>query len=168
MRLGFFHGRQSDFNLCWLFVAYDDNRNLAIHRCARNDGWELAVALHPLTVEGHDDVSALDSSAQRGRRGKHLSHQGTVVRSRFFFHDLREFANLNAQPASLHVTRGVELGQNLLRHVDRNREANGVGLRIDRGVDSDDLTCEVDERSARIAGVDRGVRLNEVVVTSSA
>src|SRR5262249_4740675 len=34
----------------------------------------------------------------------------------------------------------------------------------DGGVDSDQLTAQVDERAARIAGVDGGIRLDEVLV----
>ena len=54
----------------------------------------------------------------------------------------------------------------LLRERDRNRETiAGVeaGVARDRAVDSDHLTANVDQWSARIAGIDGGVRLDVVL-----
>ena len=61
---------------------------------------------------------------------------------------------------------GSELRQDLLGHVDRNGEADRVRARVDRGVDADHLAREVEQRAARVAGVDGGVGLDEVVVAA--
>ena len=52
----------------------------------------------------------------------------------------------------------------------RNRKADAVvaaGSGSDRRIDADDLALEVQERSTGIARVDRGVRLNEILVISN-
>jgi hypothetical protein len=36
-------------------------------------------------------------------------------------------------------------------------------LRVDRGVDTDDLPVHVDQRTAGVSGIDRRIRLNEVL-----
>jgi hypothetical protein len=53
------------------------------------------------------------------------------------------------------------------RHVARDREADALvaaRAREDRGVDADQLAAQVDERAAGVAGVDRRVGLDEVLV----
>jgi hypothetical protein len=47
--------------------------------------------------------------------------------------------------------------------LDRDREAETLGVAGDRGVDPDERTRHVEERTAAVAGVDRGVGLDEVV-----
>ena len=52
------------------------------------------------------------------------------------------------------------------RQIDRDREAvarGKAGLARDGRVDADDLTADVDERPARVAGVDRRVGLDEIL-----
>jgi hypothetical protein len=58
-----------------------------------------------------------------------------------------------------------------LRHVGRDREADALvaaGARQDRGVDADQVAVHVDQRAARVAGVDRRVGLDEVLVVLDA
>jgi hypothetical protein len=62
------------------------------------------------------------------------------------------------------VSALLELGKDLFGHVDRHREADRVRLRVDRGVDADHLAREVQQRTARVARIDGGVGLDEVVV----
>ena len=52
--------------------------------------------------------------------------------------------------------------------VDGNGEADALAARIDGGVDADHLAAEVEERPAAVAGIDRGVGLDEVVVGARA
>ncbi len=56
-------------------------------------------------------------------------------------------------------------------HVGGNREADALittGAGEDRGVDPDQLALHVDQRTARVARVDRGVGLDEVLVVGDA
>jgi hypothetical protein len=76
----------------------------------------------------------------------------------------RDRLHADAEPSAHHRLTLLELRQDLLRHVDRHREADRVRLRIDRRVDADDFTREVEQRPARVAGIDRRVGLDEVVV----
>ena len=55
-------------------------------------------------------------------------------------------------------------GDDASDHVDGNGEANphaAAGTRVDRRIDADELAVEIDQRAARIAGIDGGVRLDE-------
>ena len=70
-------------------------------------------------------------------------------------------------PSQPRVTRPVarSCGQDLLRHVrSASRSRSCCRRRLDRGVDADDLAREVEQRAAGVAGIDRGVGLDEVVV----
>ena len=49
-----------------------------------------------------------------------------------------------------------------LGDVDRDREADAGRVAGDRGVDADDRAVGVEQRAAAVAGVDRGVGLDEV------
>src|SRR5438132_3970841 len=56
-----------------------------------------------------------------------------------------------------------QLGRHAFDDVDGDRETNplvAAGLRQDGRVDADDLTRPVEQRTPRVAGVDRGVGLN--------
>ena len=50
------------------------------------------------------------------------------------------------------------------RAVDRDREADALRAADDRRGDADHVAVDVDERAARVAGIDRGVGLDEVGV----
>ena len=63
----------------------------------------------------------------------------------------------------LHLAAGDERVGDALRCVDRDREADAVvaaGVALDLRVDPDHLAAEVEQRAARVAVVDRGVRLD--------
>ena len=74
--------------------------------------------------------------------------------------------DLHADAAALHRAMREKLIHDLTRHVDRDREADAdVAARAkNRRVDSDELALEVDERPARIAEIDGGIGLNEILV----
>ena len=55
------------------------------------------------------------------------------------------------------------MGEELLDAFDRNREADAGGVLADGLVDADEIAVEIDERAAGVAGVDRRVRLQDVV-----
>ena len=103
-----------------------------------------------------------------GEPGSDLRHERAAVRVEL--ERLREARRdvLNREPdaAALHVAVLEQLRDDLADHVARNREADAdVAARAgqDRGVDTEQLAVDVDERAARVAGIDRRVRLNEVL-----
>src|SRR6185295_9441984 len=51
----------------------------------------------------------------------------------------------------------------LARGGDRDREPETLGVRRDGRVDPDDVAGAVEQRAAAVAGIDRGVRLDEAV-----
>ena len=74
---------------------------------------------------------------------------------------------LDAQGAPADVAVGDELAHDPLRQVDRDAEADplvAAAVGGDRVVDPDDLALHVHQRPARVARVDRGVGLEEVLV----
>src|SRR4029077_5806997 len=66
---------------------------------------------------------------------------------------------------------GDELVHDVARHVDGDGQADtdiAAGWSNYRGVDSHDFAVEVDEYAARIPGIDRGVGLDEVLISLDA
>ena len=83
----------------------------------------------------------------------------------------REVLRLDAEPPAPHLAEVQDLVDHRARHVGRHREADAdVAARRpdDRGVDADQLAAQVDERAAGVAGVDRGVGLDELLVAVGA
>src|SRR5262249_13208175 len=68
--------------------------------------------------------------------------------------------------SALHVTGLDDLAHDRTSEIDGHREAVArvVARRaLDRAVDADDFTLHVHKRTTRVAGIDRGVRLDEVL-----
>ena len=77
----------------------------------------------------------------------------------------------HAQPAAHHLAVLEQALHDRPGHVGGDGEADALvaaGAREDRGVDADQLAVHVDQRAARVAGVDRRVGLDEVLVVGDA
>jgi hypothetical protein len=77
---------------------------------------------------------------------------------------LRHFLDRHADAAALDLAVRDQLLLHVGRDVDRDREGEtlvAAGARIDLRVDADHLALQVEERAARVAGIDRGVGLDE-------
>jgi hypothetical protein len=73
----------------------------------------------------------------------------------------------DSQAPALYFAELDELLHDGVRNDDRDREADAdvaAGGTDDRRVDADELALEVDERAARVARIDRGVGLDEMLV----
>ena len=73
---------------------------------------------------------------------------------------------LDADPAAGDRAAGDDLFEHTARDRHRDREPDAeraARARVDRGVDADQMAGAVDQRAARVAGVDRGVGLDEVL-----
>ena len=78
----------------------------------------------------------------------------------------RQRLNGDAEPAARHLALGRQLRVDPLGHVDGNGEADAdiaARAREDGAVDPDHFARHIDEGSARVARVDGGVGLQEVV-----
>src|SRR5438132_13187962 len=67
-----------------------------------------------------------------------------------------------SHPAIANEPCGDQLGG-----IDGDRDTDGLGCLDDSRVDADDLAARVDERSAGVARIEGGVRLNHVLDLSS-
>ncbi len=72
--------------------------------------------------------------------------------------------NADPQPTACHLSLGHQLRHHTLRHVGGDGKADPLRKVDDRRVDADDLPAYVKERAARVARVDRGIRLDKVFV----
>ena len=78
----------------------------------------------------------------------------------------RRIAYQHAERGALHAAVGADLLHHRARQIDRHREtvARADPRRAgDRAVDADDFAADVHERSTRVARIDGGVGLNEVL-----
>src|ERR1019366_1977528 len=78
----------------------------------------------------------------------------------------RQVARLDTDPAAYDLSVLDEAFHYLARRAHRNGEADAetaAATRIDRGVDAEQVAVDVDGGAARIAGVDRGIGLDEVL-----
>lgn len=76
---------------------------------------------------------------------------------------LCERLDLDVDPTARVVPAFLELRQHLLDLVDGDDETDALSLRVDGGVDANDVPVQVNDRVAGIAGIDRGIGLYEVV-----
>ena len=105
---------------------------------------------------------ALLSWPRRARRGR---DPGAVVdRQAVGLLDRRvDGLEADAEPRAGQRLAGRRLGEQRAGDVDRDGEADALAAAGDGGVDADDLAARVEQRAAAVAGVDRGVGLDEVV-----
>src|SRR5207244_9865416 len=113
-----------------------------------------------------DDVARL----QAGARGR-LVLEDVVHQDAVGFLDAElggqlrgHFLDADAQPAAYDFPLGTELVHDLLHHVGGNGEADALGIVDDGGVDADHLAFDIEQRSSAVAGIDRGVCLDERLV----
>ena len=77
---------------------------------------------------------------------------------------LGDFLNLHADPSARHASLFLQLLDRVHRDVDRDCEREThvpARARINERVDADNLAAHVEQRPARVAGVDRDVGLDE-------
>ncbi len=79
--------------------------------------------------------------------------------------------NRNAEPPARYFTVLDQALHDRARHVRRNRETDAhiaAAARENSGIDADELAARVDQRTARVAGIDRRIRLDEIFVVRDA
>src|SRR5262249_49753940 len=83
----------------------------------------------------------------------------------------RQILELNSEERARHGAVILKLVHDLTNHVDGNGESYSLiaaGLGKDGGIDTDQLTLDVDQRASRVSGIDGGVGLNEVLIVFNA
>src|SRR6478735_7040802 len=133
-------------------------------------GDERRRGVDALTVDGDDDVAVLEA----GVRGGRARADGDDLRARALRGAVRDdrVAGADAEVGVLGLAALDQLVGDGLRLLDRDRETDADVAALaparalpqggDRAVDADELTLAVDERAARVAGVDRRRRLDGV------
>src|SRR5438067_1414058 len=158
--------RDAELERAALATPYDRELDGFPHLRVRRQALEVMVVLDLRAVE-RDDHVVLDEARRRGgaSRVDAGDHCAARVPHPQRLRELRrQRLHRDAYPTPDDLAAVDELARHALDHVGRNREADTLARRDDRGVDPDDLAAQVHERPARVAAIDRRVRLDEVLV----
>ena len=146
-----------------------DIDDIAARLEAANDSLKRRDLVDRMTAGRDDDVGDLNAGLLRGtslhriesahfRAANLREARGARVRR-------RNFIQRDADHGTTNLAELNEIIHHLLRERDRNRESvTRVVTRAarDRAVDADDFAANVEQRSTRIAWVDRGIGLDVV------
>ena len=136
---------------------------------AVDGGDHVAAGTDLLAVDRHLRVAGLDPGVVGGAVGDHRLHQGAVVDV-----EVEHLGDVGGEVGAADPHVGVldravvdQLLGDLLGGVDRDREADpdvalGLAAGLDLRVDPDHSALGVEQRAARVAGVDRRVGLDRV------
>ena len=127
---------------------------------------QAARAHDRLAVDLGDDVARLQAGVGRcaarcdvrDQRAFDMLHAERIGKR------LVQVLHRHAEPAVRSLAGGDDLVLHLERNVDRDREREtleAAAARIDLRIDADHRAAAVEQRAARVAGVDRGVGLDE-------
>ncbi len=131
---------------------------------------QVGRPLHVLAVDADDDVAHGDAGLFSRRSSRDFLHQcafGGVGDAIGLGAVGIEVGDADAEQAALDLTVLQDLAHDRLGDVHGNGEADAdvaAAVAEDRGIDADQLAPQVDERTTRVAGVDRGVGLDEILV----
>src|SRR5262249_4770037 len=147
-----------------LAVAPDPDLDIAIDPRLGDDTRQALAVGNVLAVEREDDVVRLDAAARRRALRLHARHQRTRrdLEAKAVRDILIDALDRHAEPAAPRLAELDQLGDHgpHLRRGGREPKADrAAGGRIDQRVDADHLALHVEERTAGIALVDRGVSL---------
>src|ERR1043166_10276902 len=145
-------------------LADDDDLDLLAHRRVGNDARQVAPFLDLAPVEFDDHVAGLDAARlrrplvvdpgnERAARRLHAEALGNLV---------VHLLDAHAEPAAASLAVFAQLLDHRQRGLRRHRETDAdrsAGGRDDRGIYADDFAIEIEQRTARVAAVDRGVGL---------
>src|SRR5450631_1659692 len=133
---------------------------------ARDNRGQLSRALDQTAIDCDNDVARLKSRFLAGAAALHRTHQRaarpvqTEGLCQLCIDVLDRYPNASAR----NVSRLYELLAHIHRNVDGNCERQthvAAGAAEDLRIDADHFALHVEERAARVAGVDRHVGLNE-------
>ena len=107
---------------------------------------------------------------RRFGRGRAFRHRGdrdaAIVRELMHANETardRRVLSGDAQMTAADAAIAQQRRHDVARRVDRHRERDALAAENHRGVDADDLRAARDERPARVAGIERGIGLDQVL-----
>src|SRR5919202_764257 len=136
---------------------------------AVDGGDDVAAEADRVAVELGDDVAAPDAGLGRRAAGRHGLHERAVAdRQVEVGQGAVDPERRHAEEAAVDAPVLLEVRQQPPRRVDGDREADAdVAVAASAGlelrVDADDAAGRVEQRAAGVAGVDRGVGLDDAV-----
>src|SRR5258707_7264325 len=124
--------------------------------------------LDRLALDRNQDIAGLQSGPFGGPASQHALDQypGGGAQAEGFSHFRSDLPRLDADPTARDASGLDDLLHDLPRARCRDRETDAERsprARVDRGVDADQISCRVDKRPARVARIDCGVGLDEVL-----
>src|SRR5882724_3395220 len=127
---------------------------------------ELGVIVDRLALDADDHVARLETGLRRGTALLHRRDERSLLRFQLQLlrHVLPDRCEQDAQVTAVHPPLLLELRQDLLDEGDRNREPDVVRAADDGRVDADRFPLQVEQRSSRVARIDRSVGLEEIRV----
>src|ERR1035437_553513 len=140
----------------------------------RNVHAQFGAAVYRRAVDVQDDVTLFQASLLGRAVGGHVADQRAAHFR--FMEGLgdggRHFLSHHAQVCAGHLTVVDDLLHHIARHTHRDGKTDALiafrSMGQDGGVDADQLAAVIDQRAARVAGVDRRIGLNEVFVVFDA
>src|SRR5437016_1097310 len=149
-----------------LAVAPQLERNLRSRRRVANAARDIGTVVHRHAVDLADDVTGLDSRLfSRAALFDGADERTVGIRQAKTLRErLVQLLDADAQTAVADLAVRLQLIGNLRRNVRGNRKRQSheaAGTTVDLGVDADDLSGGVEQRSTRVAGIDGDVGLND-------
>ncbi len=135
---------------------------------------QLVGSFDGLAIQCEHHIALLEAGLCRWRIGRNVADQNAaaLIQPELLGETRRHVLNVHAQIAAHDFAVLDDLVHDVARHVDRNCEADALVAaalaRENRRVDADQAAVKVDQRAAGIAGIDRGVGLNEILVVLDA
>ena len=127
---------------------------------------QVARHTHRLLVDAGDHVTGLQARLLGRAAGRHAGDQRAVgpLEAERRRQRCRQVLQRHAQPRVVDAALGDDLRLRVQRHVERDRERQALeaaALRVDLRVDAHHAAAGVEQRAAAVAGVHRGVGLDE-------
>ena len=152
-----------------LALAQQPDRDALADWARRHRARQAAHVLDGLAVESENHVARLDAGGGGRAIRRDGGHQRAfrLLQTEALGDLVGHVLHVHAEPAAPRLAILLELIDHLHRAVRRHGEADAdraAGRRDDRRVHADHLPVHVEQRSARIAAIDGGVGLEEIVI----
>ena len=165
---GVFATAQRDLQRLLLAFAQHDHLDRFANRRIGNPVDQIAGVVDRLAVKRLHHIARQHPGIARRTFGNIGDQRALGVRQADCLgHIRRHILNPHAQPAATGFAKLLQLCDDLADHVRRHRKPDPdrpAGGRQDRGVHADHIAIHVEQRPARVALVDRGIGLDEVIV----
>jgi len=126
---------------------------------------ELLSRGHLAAVHLDERVAARDAGGLGGALGIELGRHHAAADAEVLRQLRGQVLDDEADPGVPHLAVGDQVLHHAPRAIDGDGEADALRLPVDGGVDADQLALDVEQRAARVPGVDRSVGLDEVGVS---